>query len=228
MLTDNRDDAQFLLQQLSDGEPAAFWTLWLRHRDRIFRLCLQFTRGSHSDAEDVLSGVMLKAFDKMALHAARIHNVGAWLCQVTRNYCIDLQRKHRREMLALCEMRHVHYDPGSSGNGQALGDAPESCPCLTLDAAISSLPLGQREVLTSRFLGKRTYEEIAGQLNLSPAAVRKRVQRARETLRQMGMDEILISSFPGIEGLAAVPQSTCTEEFGAGAIADEVATAQAH
>jgi RNA polymerase sigma factor (sigma-70 family) len=181
--------------------------LWLRHKDSLFRICLQFTHQARSDAEDVLSGVMLKAFDKMALHADRIQNVGAWLCRLTRNYCIDLRRKHRREMLALCELQYVRSAGGASDSAAEPEANPAPCCCLTVDAAISALPHGQREVITLRFFGKKNYEEIAAQLNLSAAAVRKRVQRAREELRRMGMTEILMSEFTGADKLQGIQPS---------------------
>src|ERR1700730_3320214 len=99
-----QQDDQVLLQQLANGDNSAFWELWLRHKDCLFRICLQFMGNSQQDAEDILSDIMLKAFEKLPEYAHGIRNLKPWLARFARNYCIDVHRKRQREEMKMCEI----------------------------------------------------------------------------------------------------------------------------
>ncbi|MGE5325022.1 MAG: RNA polymerase sigma factor, partial [Actinomycetota bacterium] len=95
---------QRLLQQLASGESSAFWELWLGCKDRLYRICLHFAGNSQQDAEDILSEVMLKAFEKLPSHACNIRDFKCWMAKFARNTCIDVVRKRRREQMQVCEL----------------------------------------------------------------------------------------------------------------------------
>lgn len=54
-----------------------------------------------------------------------------------------------------------------------------------LNAAISNLPPGQREVFLMNRIDKKTYVQIAEELNISKKAVEKRMHKALVKLRQL-------------------------------------------
>jgi RNA polymerase sigma-70 factor (ECF subfamily) len=54
-----------------------------------------------------------------------------------------------------------------------------------LRQALNNLPSKLREPFILRFLHDMAYEEIAERLNLTPANVRKRIQQAREKLKEI-------------------------------------------
>jgi RNA polymerase sigma factor (sigma-70 family) len=89
----NRADEQQLLHRLAAGETRAFWELFQPCRDYLFRCCLKWTNGNSTEAEDLLSQAMLKAFKKAQKYAETIENFKSWLTTLTRNFWLDLKRR---------------------------------------------------------------------------------------------------------------------------------------
>lgn len=139
-------------------------------------------RRSPDDAEDVLSGAMLKALAKMSVHADKVQDARAWLAQLTRNYCIDIHRRRQREIVHLGAANYWSVQPS-----EAVLRSGEEEDAISLDSALKTLPANQQEVVAFRFIGGKSYAEIAAHLNVSPTAVRKRIQRARIALKRMGL-----------------------------------------
>src|SRR4030095_7123701 len=57
--------AQALLCSVAEGDSSAFWILWERYRRYLYAVCLKHMKGVPEDAEDALSRVMLKAWDRL-------------------------------------------------------------------------------------------------------------------------------------------------------------------
>ncbi len=183
--TQIQPDEHVLLQQLANGENSAFWELWLHHKDHLYRICLQYMGNSQADAEDLLSDIMLKAFEKLPLHAHSIRNLKPWLARFTRNHCIDVHRKRQREEMQTCEIdldTQMAATPENQEQDQTLS-ANEAPP---VEALLTRLSPPHQQVVVDRFIQGKTYAEMAKHLNVPATAIRKRVQRAREILRREG------------------------------------------
>lgn len=184
-LTD--DDALSLLQQLAQGNSVAFWELWEKYKDILYGICFQQMGGNPEDAKDTLSGVMLKAFDKLPKYAEKITNPKAWLIRFTYNFCIDIHRARKRR--AKWEAK-TEVEPDTNITDPARPDeSPEESLLSRYDQEevrrlIDNLSPRLREVFALKFLHNYSYQGIAERLNLPPATVRKRVQRARELLNK--------------------------------------------
>jgi RNA polymerase sigma factor (sigma-70 family) len=93
ILTSRTEEHQ-LLQRLATGEINAFWQIFQQHRDYLFRCCLKWINGNSTEAEDLLSQAMVKAWEKAQKYAAgKIENFKCWLTTLTRNFRIDLTRR---------------------------------------------------------------------------------------------------------------------------------------
>lgn len=173
-----------------DGrDQAVFWNVWLEHREHLRRQSLRLMAGNRADAEDALSAAMLRASQKFADYADSIVNERAWLTRLLHNACMDVYRGHKRQ---------ARWVPDAS-----LGEeAPDPLPQIVsendrtpeeiavgretlqqLERQIAALPPNLRLPFVMRFLQNRSYDEIAGRLELTNCAVRKRIQLARERLR---------------------------------------------
>ncbi len=166
------------LRRLRGGDISAFWQLWEYYRNDLERICGQHMSWNACDAEDALSGAMLKAYEKLPRHIAGIRNFPAWLRVLTRNHCLDILRRR--------------------------GCAPESVPelggecdsyCLEREyldremyerilQAMHELPPILRGVSLMHFIAGKNYNEIAGSLNITNDNTRKRVQKIRSILRE--------------------------------------------
>ncbi|MGH9422608.1 MAG: RNA polymerase sigma factor [Thermoanaerobaculia bacterium] len=176
-----------LLAALAHGDRQAFWTLWLRHADKLFAVCMREMNGNRVDAEDALGQAMMRAYQKLPRFASRVSSVVSWLARVTSNVCRDIQRARSRRMRAEAELAHhsreqrrglVHSDRSddpTARTGEWDGD-PSSL--------IALLPDRLRNVFILRIVQDRPYQEIAEQLSVTCVTARKRIQQARVALRR--------------------------------------------
>jgi RNA polymerase sigma-70 factor (ECF subfamily) len=168
-----------LLATLAAGQTEAFWNLWHRHQKPLRQLCLREMHGHAADAEDALSLVMLKARDRLPAAAAKIINLEAWLHRLARNLCIDLRRERQRRFAA-AELWEI----------TAPAELQSAPPLFHVEAEweiqpfIAALPAPLRAAFELHLVREIPVQEVAAQLKLSPANVRKRVQLAREQLRR--------------------------------------------
>jgi RNA polymerase sigma factor (sigma-70 family) len=179
---DTANESQVLLSSLADGDASAFWKLWERHRAHLYAICFQFFRKNSHEAEDALSEAMLKAVEKMPQFAGSITDPRAWLARFTYNHCIDLHRRNRLR-------RHDTTEDKNIENNLETEISPETSLFEHetqdhLNRLVNALPKTLREAFALRFIHEISYEDIASRLNLSPASVRKRIQRARIFLKR--------------------------------------------
>lgn len=143
--------------------------------------------GVQTEAEDALSRAMLKAFEKLPVYAAEILNLRAWLTTFTYNLCMDIHRERANR-----ETAFEYIDDAGKIDHLTSGTAVESPEDIFSDYeqnkrlrnAVESLPARLREPFILRIFHEMEYAAIAEQLNLTPANVRKRIQQAREFLKE--------------------------------------------
>ena len=162
------------------GDTRAFDELVARHRGRVVANCRYLTSGG--DAEDLAQEVLVKAYFSLKKYEQR-SKFSTWLYRIKVNHCLN----HRRS-----ERRHA--------GDVAIDDAPADAPPLTvapeadaaLDreadvarvrAAVAGLNDTLRLPLVMRELDEMSYDEIATALGLSLSAVKMRILRARQELR---------------------------------------------
>jgi RNA polymerase sigma factor (sigma-70 family) len=127
--------------------------------------------------EDDVHDVMLKLSVKLPTHASQISNLRAWMGKLAQNFCIDRHRASRRhqDFVSLDEVELT--DPRSMVKDPVF--APHS-----VDQVFEKMPASLQETMSLRFAQGLSYKEISGRLNLPEASVRKRIERARKTLRR--------------------------------------------
>ena len=181
----------------------AFWQLWQQNRDDLYRCCLKWMGGNPTDAEEVLSRAMLKAWDKLPDYAEKITNLRAWLTRLTHNLCIDIQRESRRKAMQMEDIEEVAAR-GSSAVISGLNSPEEALLHHELGQyirrAIDTLPSRLRTPFVLRYWHQIAYQDIAQQLALSLNNVYKRIQQARDILQKRlsrylsGLDDALLDS----------------------------------
>jgi len=181
----------------------AFWQLWHQNRDYLYRCCLRWMGGNPTDAEEVLSRAMLKAWDKLPDYAEKITNLRAWLTRLTHNLCIDIHRERRRKAMQIEDIEEVAAT-GSSAVISCLNSPEEALLHHELGQyirrAIDTLPSRLRNPFILRYCHQIAYQDIAQQLALSLNNVYKRIQQARDILQKhlsrylSGLDDALLDS----------------------------------
>lgn len=132
--------------------------------------------GDAADADDVRQEVWITVVRK--LHT--LEDPGAfraWLYRVARHRAISWLRKRRAEVpLAEVDLEQMVVDEAEQPDF-----SPEDAAAVY--AALDRLVAGQREILTLRFLGGLSYEEIARVLDCRLGTVRSRLHYAKAALR---------------------------------------------
>jgi len=159
--------------------------------------------GNPTDAEEVLSRAMLKAWHKLPDHAEKITNLRAWLTRLTHNLCIDIHRERRRKAMQMEDIEEV----AARGSSAVIScfDSPEEALLhhelgQYIRRAIDTLPPRLRNPFILRYCHQIAYQDIAQQLALSLNNVYKRIQQARNILQKRlsrylsGLDDALLDS----------------------------------
>jgi len=176
-----------LLKRLSRGEQKAFWSLWLPHQDYLYFRCITWMGGNCKDGEEALSRAIIKAYEKMPIHAEKITNPKAWLTRMTHNLCVDIHRERQRQVSNVEDIETVSENENSTS--MLSWQTPDSLMLQEemeeqIRQAIELLPSRLREPFVLRFYQEMSYPEIAEKLAISNSNVRKRIQQAREALQR--------------------------------------------
>lgn len=165
---------------------SAFWKLWQDNQDYLYRCCRKWM-GNPTDAEDVLSRAMLKAWEKLRECTDDIKNFKAWLTKLTYNLCADIHRERNRsavgvdclDTIALGSQTELISQEETPVRAAMRGEVE-----LFFREAIDELPNRLRETFLLDFESGLSYPDIAEQLGISYDNVRKRISQARAILRQ--------------------------------------------
>jgi RNA polymerase sigma-70 factor, ECF subfamily len=173
------------LQLLIDRDPRGFDALYAEFHERIWAFLMRCTR-NRSEAEDLFQETWVSA----AKHAHRLRDdsdLRAWLYAIARSKFYSSRR------FLLFDTRKKEAFSFESTSGRAIDDALADKRTLeALSQAFTRLSEAHREVLILVFIEELSTGEIAQILELSEAAVRKRLSRARsdleDAMKQLGQD----------------------------------------
>jgi RNA polymerase sigma-70 factor (ECF subfamily) len=173
-----------LVARLKAGDTAAFEAIYEAFRPRLFSFLARLSR-RRDVAEDLLEETWLRLVTR-ASELTDETRLGPWLFTVARNLFASWCR-HR----AVDESRILDFAlswPGALPRESPFEHAARTETERRLEAALARLPARDREVLLLVAGEDLSPAEAATVLGLSPEALRKRLQRARERLA-VGMQE---------------------------------------
>lgn len=167
-------DAELIATVLG-GEVDAYAVLVRRYRDVCFRFALR-QLGNRDDAEDALQEALVRAFRGLASCRER-DRFGAWLYTIVVNECrTRATRRAKRERRFVAEAGNEVPDPSGQGDS-AIGDE--------IAYALSQLPDDQREAFLLKHVEELSYEEMAEITGVGVSALKMRVKRGCERLRDL-------------------------------------------
>ena len=184
---DARRREELLVELAKRGEASAFVELVELHRPRLFRKVHQIT-GNWQDAEDALQSAQMNAF--IHIHSFDGRSMySTWMMRVAVNSALGVLRKKRtrREISLECDL--------NEDDGLPSLDIPDTryCPEMLykdsesanlLHNAIGRLRPSLRAVIELYYAEHLTAKEIAARLDISAAAAKSRLSRAKAILRR--------------------------------------------
>lgn len=172
----DEEAVQALVCAAQAGDEAALSALYSRHAKPVYRVLRGLTR-SEADAEELLQDVFIKAF--ASLHRYQPQESArfvSWLMTIARNSVFNQRRKlGRLEPLTPQHLAGLEQPDTTAGSTQDLRSA--------LLSILAELPERDRWIITLRYGGELTADEVAAQCGVTAENIRKVTQRQRAYLK---------------------------------------------
>jgi RNA polymerase sigma-70 factor (ECF subfamily) len=160
------------------GDSNAFAALVRATQRSVFGLCRRMLR-TEAEAAEIAQETFLRAFQHLDRYDdARPFDL--WVLTIARNLCLDLLR--RRTKLQTEDVE-PHAQTLPSGEPTVEEGAIIRQERRSLEDAMATLSVDDREVLALYYVQKRTTKEIGQIMNVAPGTIMARLFRAREKLR---------------------------------------------
>jgi RNA polymerase sigma-70 factor (ECF subfamily) len=169
---------ELLLERAGDGDQAAFLELYERHRQPIFHFAYRLL-GSVEIAEDVTHDCFLSLIRKPENFRSERGGLRTYLFAAARNLAL----KHFRNLGRETALDDVSEEPRVSERQQPLRRLLDEELAFEVRQAILGLPPLQREALVLFEYEGLALSEIADVVGADVGAVKARLFRARESLR---------------------------------------------
>lgn len=164
-----------LVRACQQGDMRAFEQLFRLCRDPVFRLAYRFT-GNRDDAEDLTQDIFVKVFEHIGSFRCE-SSFATWLYRLAVNTCLNFKRDAKpAESLGVADELEDTESP------EVIWERVELQR--EIEAEIAALPTPLRVAFVLVVLEGMPYRDAAQILNLSIDAIRMRVSRARQILRE--------------------------------------------
>ena len=177
-----------LLERAQAGEENAFSILLRPYIHLPYHVALRIT-GNREDAEDASQQSLLKAFTKIRQFQGD-SQFSTWLTRIAINEALMKLRKRRREKVRVAAMDDFEEEENPIEQVAASEDVNPEAIFLkwenqrSVRRSIDGLRGITRSVVTMLVMQERKIKETAKLLKLSESAVKSRVMRARQQLRE--------------------------------------------
>ena len=158
------------------GEGEAFGVLYDRHRDRVFRHAYRLCGDSH-DAEDIMATAFLALWRRRANVRIVEGSVLPWLLVTTTNAARNSGRAARRYRMLLSSLPRADV---SNAAGDLYLQAEMDRDAARALGTLNDLDL---HLVSLVVFEEHTIAAAASVLNLTPAAAKSRMHRARQRMK---------------------------------------------
>jgi len=175
-----------LVEKTLAGDKIAYEKLVQKYQGMVYGLAFHFTK-NFADAQDIAQEAFIKAYLNLSSLKQRNRFAG-WIRTITANIGKTMLRGRNKKTMLFSEMSDeqiptevIHITDKNPTPEQNLERQERH---ETLIRAIQRLPENQQLTLTMFYLDGMSYQEVADFLDVSPAAVKSRLQRARKNLKE--------------------------------------------
>jgi RNA polymerase sigma-70 factor (ECF subfamily) len=174
---DGNTESSTLLNDLHTGNPDLFESVVEKYQQPITRYLYSLT-GDYEIARDLAQDTFFNAYKNIHKTDPDL-KLGAWLYRIATNNA--LQHHRRKKILGFIPFETIGKT-GIKGNGAHPEDPVEN---MAIRDTLSKIPYRQRVCLVLYYIEGYKCPEIADALELSEAAVRKRISRAVKLFRRI-------------------------------------------
>jgi RNA polymerase sigma-70 factor (ECF subfamily) len=169
------------VEQAREGDKQAFGHLVEAYQRPVYNLTYRML-GNPDEAEDAAQETFLRAYANLRKYNSD-HKFSTWLFSIANHHCIDRLRKRRITWLSI-------DDNPVLGNLEGDTPRPERSAIRREESGeiqhlLNQLEPAYRMPLILRYWEEYSYEEIAQAMDLSLAAVKSRLFRARQQMAKL-------------------------------------------
>ena len=165
----NNNELAAYFDKIKSGDKEAFSLVYNDLKKPVYTVALRIV-GSKETAEDVTQEVFLRLF--VSLPESSVKNPRAWIFQVARNLSLDALRK--KQAVDIEDVSTQIQDVSDKINQR-----------LDVEAAIASLDLTERVILTLHLNAGLKFSQVAAIMGLSLSSTYRRYRKALNTLRRI-------------------------------------------
>jgi RNA polymerase sigma-70 factor (ECF subfamily) len=152
------------------------------HSRLVYRIAFSVLR-RHQDAEDAAQETFMRVL-RYRWKLADVRDAKTWLARIAWRVAVDRSRLQRRVQEVALENPERPVPEMASSDDSAEETLQETEISATLEKLIAALPPKLREPLILSTVEEMSPREVAETLEISEAAVRSRVFRARQMLKE--------------------------------------------
>jgi RNA polymerase sigma factor (sigma-70 family) len=160
-----------------------FEHLYDRYADKVYRKCLSFVK-DEATAEDYTHDIFMKLILSLSSYKETA-KFSTWLYSVTYNYCIDKIRQNKK-------IQEEALDEDFDG---VIDDSEEAemaeMEAKRLHKAMDKISAEERTILMMKYQDDLSIKEIADSLKVSESAVKMRLLRAKEKVRNLYLEQVI-------------------------------------
>lgn len=168
-----------LLARAAAGDHEAFADVYRRYHQVVYRFGCAMT-GSEAAAEDLTQETFVSLFRELARYDPARASFTTYLYGIVRNLSRERLRRERRFL----SLEVLGANREASYTADPMGARQEAELASQVRRALSRLPARYRELIVLCDLHGLSYADTAVVVNISISAVRSRLHRGRQILRQ--------------------------------------------
>lgn len=175
-MVENRQLADIhLLEQIRQGDMRAYEEIFTRYYTTLCAYTRLYVRGEVS--ENIVQDLMLWLWEnRTTLHITE--SLSRYLFRATRNRCLKYLNHEMIERRVLGQLSEKLHEQFEAPDFYVIEELQER-----IRKAVEQLPPSYREAFELNRFQHKTYEEIAGLLDISPKTVDYRIQQSLKLLR---------------------------------------------
>lgn len=175
-MVENRQLADIhLLEQIRQGDMRAYEEIFTRYYTTLCAYTRLYVRGEVS--ENIVQDLMLWLWEnRTTLHITE--SLSRYLFRATRNRCLKYLNHEMVERRVLGQLSEKLHEQFEAPDFYVIEELQER-----IRKAVEQLPPSYREAFELNRFQHKTYEEIAGLLDISPKTVDYRIQQSLKLLR---------------------------------------------
>jgi len=182
-------DSQLIALYLQEQDARHFSQLYRRYAGKVFAKCISML-ADHGMARDATQDVFIKILLNLSKFTEQ-SSFSTWVYSITYNYCIDLIRKKKKNILIFTE------DMGRVSTASEV-EIPDSVilemETNRLEKVMHKLPVGDKAILDMKYTDDMSIREIGEVLNKTESAIKMQIMRAK--IRAQGIYEDMYGTEP--------------------------------